>query len=331
MKNTLIQLVENRNVLFITTKNIDYIRNTQEIEILTKHAKQLRIIYSNSKNYVVRIVVVWLKCLFTSKRKIDIVFEGFSPQLLFPIQWMFRKKYILIDFFISVYDTLVNDRRKIAPNSSLAKICHWLDTYTIHKANHVIVDTKSHGSYFENEFAENEYEVLYLRANDKIYYPREQKKADELKDKYVVLYFGSILPLQGIDIILEAAEKLEEISKLRFQIIGPVPEDIKRKEQDNVEYIQWLSQEQLSEYIANADLCLAGHFNNTIDKAKRTIPGKAYIYEMMKKIMILGENVANHELFEEDEKHLFVEMGNSEALKECILACMEKHGGERIN
>ena len=61
-------------------------------------------------------------------------------------------------------------------------------------------------------------------------------------------------------------------------------------------------------------MCLAGHFSADIDKAWRTIPGKAYIYEMMGKKMILGDGAANHELFESDEKHSFVERGSSMAL-----------------
>ena len=45
----------------------------------------------------------------------------------------------------------------------------------------------------------------------------------------------------------------------------------------------WLPQEKLAEYIDMADLCLAGHFNAAVEKASRTIPGKAYIYQAMGK------------------------------------------------
>lgn len=38
--------------------------------------------------------------------------------------------------------------------------------------------------------------------------------------------------------------------------------------------MEWLSQQELADEIAGADLCLAGHFNADIDKAKRTIPGR---------------------------------------------------------
>ena len=94
---------------------------------------------------------------------------------------------------------------------------------------------------------------------------------------------------------------------------------------DNIEYIRWLTQEQLAEYIARADLCLAGHFNADIEKASRTIPGKAYIYHAMQKPMILGDNPANHELFDSDSDTIFVKMGSAEALSEAISDFFWKH------
>ena len=69
----------------------------------------------------------------------------------------------------------------------------------------------------------------------------------------------------------------------------------------------------------NISIFLAGHFNAEIQKAKRTIPGKAYLYHAVGKPMILGENLANHELFSEQEKGIyFVEMGSGEKLAEKI-------------
>ncbi len=38
----------------------------------------------------------------------------------------------------------------------------------------------------------------------------------------------------------------------------------------------------------------------------------------MSKPRILGDGMANHELFEKDDKHIFVEMGNPKALAAAI-------------
>ena len=70
----------------------------------------------------------------------------------------------------------------------------------------------------------------------------------------------------------------------------------------------------------------SGHFNKDINKAKRTIPGKAYIYRAMEKPMILGDNSATRELYSEDMDGIyFVEMGNPQALAKKILKIKEEY------
>ncbi len=326
MQMKLVEFVKQQKILFITTKNIDYIRNVQEISILEREAAAVNKVYSNKKSYIGRLIEIWWKLLFCHTSDFDVIFIGFAPQLVMPFMWRFRKQKVIIDFFISVYDTLVNDRKKIAPNNLIAKFCHQIDCYVIAKADKVIVDTKADMEYFVQEFKgkQGKFEVLYLEADRKIYYPRKQEKEEGQKNKYIVLYFGSILPLQGIDIILETISLLKDRNDIWFQIIGPIPYKYRKPMQENVEYINWLSQENLATCIANADLCLAGHFNNEIEKAKRTIPGKAYIYCVMGKTMICGDNAANRELFTENEKVCFVPMGNAKKLKEGIEFMKEK-------
>lgn len=202
----------------------------------------------------------------------------------------------------------------------MAEWCHCLDEITLQRADLLIADTEAHKKYFVSEFHGDEkcIETLYLEANDKIYFQREQQKCNELKQKFVVLYFGSILPLQGVQVVLDAIRELKAQQNVYFDIIGKIPDKYNKPMQDNVCYTDWLSQEKLAEHIANADLCLAGHFNSNIEKAKRTIPGKVFIYEMMGKTMILGDSAANRELFNEDEKHIFVPLGNVLALSMAI-------------
>lgn len=318
--------IRKKRVLFVTTKNIDYIRNTQEISFLEKYAGRLRLIYSNHKNYVIRILEVWWK-LLASGWGYDVVFFGFAPQLVAPFFLKYRNKEIVIDFFISVYDTLINDRKKFSAHNPIAAICRWVDAYVIQRADLIVTDTKADAEYFIREFHgdRDKFQTVYLEADRTIYYPREQCKRSDLAGKFAVLYFGSILPLQGADIVLEAIELLQDEKDIFFQVIGPVAKKYRIPIQDNVEYTDWLEQETLAEYIANADLCLAGHFSRSIDKAKRTIPGKAYIYSAMGKKMVLGDNKANRERYNDSDNVYWTEMGNAEALAEVILKCSAEY------
>lgn len=312
--------LKGKNVLYITTKNPDYLRIVQELRIISESAASYKTISSSSSSYLIRVLLVYFQILICRSKDYDCVFVGFAPQLILPFwRWKWRKKEITIDFFISVYDTMVFDRKRFKKGSFAARICFWLDKKTLSAAGRIIADTKAHADYFSGQFQADRhlFSVLYLEADRSVFYPRDEKK-EENKDFFDVLYFGSILPLQGIQIIQAAAQMLAE-EKIRFWMIGPVKESEKVKS-DNIIYIPWLEHEALADRIAGADLCLAGHFNDQIDKAKRTIPGKAYIYEAMKKKMILGDGPANRELFSDDTNHIFVRMGDARALANAIRA-----------
>lgn len=316
---------KNKSVLFVTTKNLDYLRNTQEINLIKSNSDKLTIIGSKRKKYLNRLMFVYLKLLITDCKKYDVIFVGFAPQLIVPFfGWKFRRTELIIDFFISMYDTLVFDRKKIKQNSIMAKLLKYIDKKTLKKCSMAISDTNIHGDYFSEEFGidRNKINTLYLEADTNIYHPMQVERPKEIDGKYVVLYFGSVLPLQGLDIILEAVSKFKDDKDFYFYIIGPINEKYNKPLQNNVKYFTWLSQEELAKKIAEADLCLAGHFNKDINKALRTIPGKAYIYEAMDKPMVLGDNKATHELYDESMKNVFfVEMGNAEALEKQIREC----------
>ena len=53
--------MENKKVLYVTTKNINYIRNVQIINMLKKEYNNVEVIYSKNNNYYFRIIEVNLE------------------------------------------------------------------------------------------------------------------------------------------------------------------------------------------------------------------------------------------------------------------------------
>ena len=77
--------LNNKKILFITTKNLDYIRNTQEIALLQESCGeegQLSIIGSRAKSYGKRLLQVYWSLFVTTLSDYDVVFVGFAPQLV---------------------------------------------------------------------------------------------------------------------------------------------------------------------------------------------------------------------------------------------------------
>ena len=310
--------IKGRRILYVATKNSDYLRLVQEIELLRRGGNKIHVISSGKKSYFKRLLYVYRRLLSVEMNDYDMSFIGFAPQLVIPVFGRkLRKKPIIEDFFISLYDTICFDRKKFRPKGIVGKILKHIDKKTLAAANLAICDTKAHGGYFCKEFGfpAVKMSVLYLEADRSIYYPRE---APANKD-FTVLYFGSVLPLQGVSVILKAIDLLKDEKGLRFVFVGPLGKKNARTGENITEYINWLPQEELAEKIAGADLCLAGHFDGSIMKAKRTIAGKTYIYRAMGKPVILGDNPANHELYSaSDEGVYFCEMGSPEKLAELI-------------
>ena len=207
-----------KKAVFITTKNLDYLRNTQEINELKKDY-EVTVIGYQDKSYLFRVLKVYLSILLMSFRDVDLVFIGFAPQLVLPVwNWKFSRAIVSIDFFISVYDTMAFDRKKVKPTSMAAKFIKKIDEITLKNADCIICDTKTHGQYFVDELGADpaKLKVLYLDADRNIYYPRQIEKPTQYYDKFVVLYFGSILPLQGVEVLLKAVQFFNSAEDIIF-------------------------------------------------------------------------------------------------------------------
>lgn len=328
--NEIIDILKDKKVLFVATKNCDYIRNSQEIKIIKKYAEKYSVVCFNDKLYIARIIKVYFSLLVKLiKEKYDVIFVGFAPQLLLPfyfLRFFGKTKIIITDFFISVYDTFVDDRKKIKDNSFIAKIMKWVDEKTLTNTDFAICDTNVHGDYFckEFNFAGNKMLTLYIEADTSLYYPMDIARPEKIKSKFVVVYFGGMQNVHGVDIVLEAASILDNYENIFFYIIGPLKKEMVDKylKFKNIEMIRWLEQKKLAEYISFADICLGGHFNGKIKKALNTIPGKVYIFKAMNKKVILGDTPANREVFEENDENIYVEPQNplklAEAIKKCV-------------
>ncbi len=332
------KIIFKKKVLFVSFSDYEYLRNKQEIEIIKKHSSRTTIITANKGQKITpinigKILLVYFKSFVYLWKNYDIVFIGGLPQILLPLIYPFIKnKTIIIDLFISLYDTLIEDRRVINKKSILSSLLMWLDRLTISLADHILVDTKAHGEYFKKKFlaSSQKLTVLYLKADTDIYYPKKIKKLSCFRDKFIVFFFGAMNPLQGVEVVLNCAASLIHEENIVFAFVGPMDRLkplINKKRPSNVIWLsKWLAQDIISDLIAMSDLCLAGHFSSDIPKAKRVIPGKAFTYLAMKKKTILGENSANRELFSGiSDNIIFVEMGAPEQLKETVLKCFYEY------
>ncbi len=332
MESKFLSLVGKKNVIYITVKNADYIRTGQIKRLLEENAASFKMYTSEKGNPLTRALDLRKRLSDISFKDADVVIAGFLPQLIWDkllekikndrsgTSLSDKKPVLIAEMFLSVYDTIVQDRKLVRKGGFIASLCKRLDKKVVADADLIITDTKADGEYFAGEFSgeNSKFEPLYLEA-ESIIFPNKQVNIVEKS----VLYFGTGLPLQGTGFVADAFKKLSEDYGYKCIYIGGLKGmDAEQKnfiESGKIEYHDWLSFEELNKKIAKSQVCLAGHFKPDIDKADRTIPGKAMIYEAFHKKMILGDTKANHEVFVEDENHIFVKRGDYKAIVDAVL------------
>lgn len=201
-----------------------------------------------------------------------------------------RPRRIVVDGFISLYDTVVNDRKLWPPNSLLSRVLYKLERHAFVKADIVLVDTLQNAEFYSKLFniSPKHFFALPLATNEIDYVPTPYFPS---RERCRVLFIGTFVPLHGIRTIIEAARRLISRKDIEFQIIGDgVDAELFQTE---IKYLanvtwrrRWHSAAELAQEIKMADICL-GIFGDT-EKAQRVCPYKIYSYSSIGRAIITG-------------------------------------------
>ncbi|MFH1455601.1 MAG: glycosyltransferase [archaeon] len=251
----------------------------------------------------------------------DVVIVGYPGQIdMFVAKFasFIRGKPLVFDAYLSLYDSMVNDRKVIKKNSFTGQALHFVDKYSCKLANKVLLDTNEHIKFFSKEFQipKSKFDRVWIGANNRVFYPRNKRKFD----KFTVLFHGKFIPLQGVPYIIEAAKELKDVN---FIIIGAGQsfDSIKKKVSNdklkNIEFKGFLPTAEIADYLAKSHVGL-GIFGDT-EKARRVIPNKAYEILAMKVPLITGLSKASLEGLEDSQNCLLCEMASPSSLASAIL------------
>jgi glycosyltransferase involved in cell wall biosynthesis len=188
-----------------------------------------------------------------------------------------RRVPILFDTFISLYDTIVQDRGLRSPTSAVGRVARLADRFSCRLADLVLVDTPAHGDYFATAtgVSRDRFRVLWLGAQEDVFHPI----ADVRPTPNLVVFHGTFVPLQGLPTIVQAA-KLVEPDGIRIRIVGDGQERatverlVKDLDVGSVELPGRVPLDQVPREIAAGALCL-GIFG-TSEKAGRVLPNKLF-------------------------------------------------------
>jgi glycosyltransferase involved in cell wall biosynthesis len=203
------------------------------------------------------------------------------------VLWAFarlRRHKVVFDAFISLYDTLVSDRAMVAAGSIRARLVWGIEWLALRLADVILVDTDQHGDFFAGEFGipRERFQTILVGAEREFWDSRQaatEPPADINTDLPTILFYGQLIPLHGLDAILDAIGRTRD-DPFRWLLIGSGQDEPKlRRFLDEevaakVRWLPWIDYGQLPSVIRAADVAL-GIFG-TSDKAARVIPNKAF-------------------------------------------------------
>jgi glycosyltransferase involved in cell wall biosynthesis len=210
-------------------------------------------------------------------------------------------------------------------------VIHFYERSILLASDLVLTDTEIHRQYFYELLGTPLEKIVAIPLGaDEDLFRSTVSTSPTGSDFFEALYFGSFLPLHGMDVILRAASKLRD-KPIHFTLIGGNRQDLSgfhrmlnQFELKNVTYIDWVESEELPRYIARADLGLGGPFGIT-GQAGRVITGKTFQFLAMAKPVVVGLYKGNDNGFEDKVNCLLVPRGDEQALANAILWAFE-HG-----
>lgn len=232
-----------------------------------------------------------------------------------------HRRPVVFNAMVSLYDTFVEDRERFRDGSVAAGALRRLDRAAFRAADLVVADTQANADFMCGLAGIDDVAVCYIGAEERLFRPAWQRPED-----FHVLFVGKLAPLHGLDLILEAARRLPDVS---FRIVGTGQvTDVLATRPSNVEHVPWVEYEHLPDLYARAG-CSLGVFGSS-GKAQRVIPHKTFQALAVGAPVITADTPAAREMLVDRRDCLFVEH-TPESLAQAIVALRDDQAlAERI-
>jgi glycosyltransferase involved in cell wall biosynthesis len=220
-----------------------------------------------------------------------------------------RGRPLIFNPLVSLADTLVGDRGRFRAGSFAARALETVDRRAFRAADVVVADTEADAQFFAGLAGLGEVPVCFVGAEDRLFKPGWSPP-----DRFVALFVGKLIPLQGVETILEAAREAPEIE---FRLVGSGQlEGLLAARPPNVEHVPWVEYAALPAELRRAG-CALGIFGTT-GKAQRVIPNKAFQAIACAAPLITADTPAARELLVDEESALLVPPGDAQALAHAV-------------
>ncbi len=291
------------------------------VEVIERHVsvwEGRRHKWSAGPAAAVRLLAAQGRLLKRPEEAFDALVVGYPGQLdVAAARRAARGRPVVFNPLVTLTDTLVEDRGRFEAGSPASRVLREIDRRALRGSDLVVADTEQNAHYFRKLAGLERVAVCYLGAEDRVFCPGWRPA-----EPFTALFYGKLIPLHGIETVLEAA-RLEP--ELRFRVIGSGQlEELLDSRPPNVDWTPWVEYERLPSELHAAG-CALGIFGTTA-KAQRVIPNKAFQALACGTPLVTADTPAARELLADEESALLVRPGDPQALAGAVRRFADDRG-----
>lgn len=242
-----------------------------------------------------------------------LTFRGYELLPFFNLITIGKKR--IFDEYINLVEWVVYEHKKVRASSLPARLLLVSYRTLLRQSDAVLTDTVSHAAYSADllQLPPELFHPVPVSTDESLFKPMPHVKKAE---GFQVLYYGNMLPLHGLQYVLEASVRLRD-KPINFLIIGGKADVRAKIEQAqavgaHITYKPWVPFDQLPKTMAESAVCLGGPFGNTL-QATMVITGKSYQSLAMGVPTLIG-STKELGILRDKENCLIVPQGDAKAL-----------------
>lgn len=228
---------------------------------------------------------------------------------------------VIFDEFINPVEWFVHEHHKFGERSLPARLLRAAFRRWSLRAQAVLTDTPAHAELSARLMGIDRahYVPVPVGAEEHTFAPRPRPA--RTSERFVVLYYGSMLPLHGLEHVLEAAVHLKDRPDIEFRLVGGDGDTAARiaaaaGRGARVSHELWVEYDRLPELFDECDLFLAGPFGATL-QSQYVITGKTFQFLSAALPTVVGRNEETA-AFTDRVDALVVEQGSAAALARTV-------------
>lgn len=206
------------------------------------------------------------------------------------------RRPVVYDEFINPVEWFVEEHAKLRAGSVPARALRAAFRAMMRRCAVVLADTDSHAEHAAElmDLPRERWAVVPVGTDEETFRPVERHPGSVLR----VLYYGSMLPLHGLDVLLEAAVQLADRDDIAIDVVGGTDDDRARVEAAiargaRATHRSWVPYEELPELFAACGLAIGGPLGGTV-QSRFVVTGKTYQFLASGVPTLVGANLESH-------------------------------------